>query len=852
MINKKILKVGVFGVALLSILSTFKSRVNAQSLICDEISDDNIKYVNVSMWDINPERYNAMMRGIYPEEYYPINIPDREKIDKKHMLFGSTEGMCVGGIQNGFVGPNINRTCSGILQNLANKKLVNGNLVINSEYTNGSSFFPSGSVRNDVYVDVIQDWKFPFLKESNGYYSFNSDSLHVKRDYASKKFILHKGSRNGFYPFNNCEDNTFEKTNKNLYFTAKFEIPFYMNKDGKIKNSLTGQLEDMKFNFSGDDDVWIYVDDDLAVDLGGLHCKQTGNINFAKNQVIYSQIYNKDSNADRNQVVTEAFENGRLAEGKHMLRVFYMERAGGESNLFVNFNLQSSGVKVNHIEKDTNKILESELISGNIGTSVTTSAKEFENHILVQKPDKETFNLTEDLQTVDYYYDKNQNVKAKYIDILDKHELAPEENQKLFPGSEYKTNSKEIENYVLVKDTGNTSGKVENNDIEVTYFYQYNKALARANYIDKKTNENIYKEEKIGLEGEIKTFEEKVLDGYELVEKPEKNEVKLEKNEQEINYYYKKKGEIEVNYKDKTTEQNLAIEQKNGLEDDKVKTEEKQFEGYVLFEKPEIEEYIITREKQVVNYWYLHQSNIKINYIDKDTNEKLDEKEDIVKEGTLYKTEEKSFENYKLVEKPESEDYLIGKDDITVNYYYQKLKFNLKIDMNLVQAIINSHFYRLKGKVGKVEAEIKEANPNSKVKITYNVKVTNDLERVGGGKVRVQLPDGYIAMQEDNLNWTVNDKEVYLDIEKLNPGESVEYELVLTKNSDKDICEIVKNKVTVESNGIEETNLDDNEASNDLVIFPRTGIKKIAMFSMMVITGISLALHCFIKRIITK
>jgi fibro-slime domain-containing protein len=238
------------------------------------------------MWDINPERYNAMMRGIYPEEYYPINIPDREKIDKKYMLFGSTEGMCVGGIQNGFVGPNINRTCSGILQNLANKKLVNGNLVINSEYTNGSSFFPSGSVRNDVYVDVIQDWKFPFLKESNGYYSFNSDSLHVKRDYASKKFTLHKGSRNGFYPFNNCEDNTFEKTNKNLYFTAKFEIPFYMNKDGKIKNSLTGQLEDMKFNFSGDDDVWIYVDDDLAVDLGGLHCKQTGNINFAKKQVI--------------------------------------------------------------------------------------------------------------------------------------------------------------------------------------------------------------------------------------------------------------------------------------------------------------------------------------------------------------------------------------------------------------------------------------------------------------------------------------------------------------------------------------------------------------------------------------
>ena len=93
--------------------------------------------------------------------------------------------------------------------------------------------------------EYLSNWKFPFLKEENGYYSFNSDEYHVERDYNSKKFNLHKGARNGFYPFNTCQQNTFENKNKDLYFTAKFEIPFIMTEDGKIRNTKTGKLEDM-------------------------------------------------------------------------------------------------------------------------------------------------------------------------------------------------------------------------------------------------------------------------------------------------------------------------------------------------------------------------------------------------------------------------------------------------------------------------------------------------------------------------------------------------------------------------------------------------------------------------------
>ena len=112
----------------------------------------------------------------------------------------------------------------------------------------------------------------------------------------------------------------------------------------------------MIFNFSGDDDVWVYVDDKLVLDLGGAHTQLKGNINFAKNSVWYELVASADQRSNKKDVVKKAFLNG-LPQGKHILKVFYMERAGGESNLKVTFNLQSSGVKIRHIDKETNKIL---------------------------------------------------------------------------------------------------------------------------------------------------------------------------------------------------------------------------------------------------------------------------------------------------------------------------------------------------------------------------------------------------------------------------------------------------------------------------------------------------------------
>ena len=103
-------KIGKSIVALSTIMSLLTiggSKVSASIGSCEPLTEDEVKYVNVTMTDINPERYNAAMRGMQPEEYYSKSMEERDNIDKKSMLFGQTEGMTIGGFQNGFIGNNV-------------------------------------------------------------------------------------------------------------------------------------------------------------------------------------------------------------------------------------------------------------------------------------------------------------------------------------------------------------------------------------------------------------------------------------------------------------------------------------------------------------------------------------------------------------------------------------------------------------------------------------------------------------------------------------------------------------------------------------------------------------------------
>ena len=786
----------VIGFSIISILAmSFISVFNTSKVYATDrkISEDEVMYVNSTFVDINGEGYNAMIRNMGPDEYYDSDINTRGSIDNRGLMFGSTDGLTIGGIANGFTSTlnPIPDGTDGVMQYLAEDTLENGNLKIRGEWNNGTTLFPTneGDASKWEYDEILKNWKFPFLKGENGYYSFNSNYYHVSRNYGTKTFELHEGDKTGFYPFNSCNDDMSVYENKNMYFTVRMDIPFTMTEDGKILNEKTGQKEDLVFNFSGDDDVWIFIDNKKVVDLGGNHPMQTGNLNLAKNEVYYSAIYDRATGSDRlNQTVNIAniFGGGLLSEGEHILHLFYMERAGGVSNLMATFNLQKAEIKVNHIDRASGKVLDTEITSGNVGDTITTSAKEFSGYSVVEKPDNETIAYKYGKQEVNYYYDKVYNLSVNYIDVISNEKIAPTKNLEIARGGSYDEKPIDIVDYELVGDSGNTSGTDINSNVEVEFYYKYNKGKAIANYIDKVKNENLDQKSKSGCEGDKVTFEELQFDNFRLVEKPESNDV------------------------------------------------------------------LLTKKEQVLNYYYIHSNKITVKYIDEASGEELDKIEEVLDEGTKYNTSAKEFEDYELTRKPDNEEYTMGREDIEVTYYYKKLYFNLKAEKMVMWATVNDHYYDIWRKNGKVEAEIREANENSTVKIVYKIKVTNDQNRTGSGRIIETLPEGYSANQEDNYGWDINGKNSIYNVVDLKPGETREYDFVIVKTSNSDICGTVSNKVKLVSDKYQETTLDDNEAQSDLVIIPRTGGRKviasIIVTILIVISGLGIKVYAKYKK----
>lgn len=761
--KKQMLATSMIGVSLLAFLAS-PNNVKAGQANCTEIQDNDVRYVNSTFADINPEYYNQMLRGISPEEYYGLGTDSKKsEYDEKSILFGSTEGRVRGGFQNGYISAGKAYYDNGVLQGLAKDKLVNGNLEIVEKYNNKQTMFPtSGETGGDKpYNEILSNWKFPFKKDSDGYFYFDSDKLHVARDYQNKTFKLHDGDKGGFYPFNNCNDTT-----KNLFFTARFDIPFLMTSDGKVKNSKTKQMEDMVFNFSGDDDVWVFVDNDMVLDIGGTHCRMSASINFAKNETNISSILQPDGVSNKKDVTSVAFKNGKLEQGEHVLKVFYMERAGGVSNLLTRFNLQSSGLEAKYVDKKTNKILDKNTFSGPVGESVSVSEKTFPGYTLVEKPDKLDYTLNENLQSVTFYYLKNSTITAKYVDEISKAEISDPVVLNLKEGDNYSTDKKDIKDYTFDRVEGEVKGTAGREDKSITYYYKYN-CYIKANYIDQKTGNILGTEEAQGVEGTYNKFETKRFPNFKCVKMPSGN-------------------------------------------------------GNIKF----------TKKDQTVEFYYVYFGTITTNYIVKETGYKLSQNIRGDVEDTKITTKSMDFDGYKLIEKPEKEEYSIGREPIVVNYYYKKLLFNLKVDMNLDKCVVNQNYFKLKGKIGKVETKISEANKNSDCKIYYTVKVSNTEDRTGSGKLVEKIPANFKMLPEENPDWTIDGNQASIDIKDIEESETREYKIVLTKNDGVDIAQTISNNVEITNGSFEETNLNDNKDKNDLVITPRTGILNKKAFSI--------------------
>ena len=246
---------------------------------------------------------------------------------------------------------------------------------------------------------------------NDGYYVYDSDVNYAFYDTssanASKNFAVYETGEGtpGFFPFIK-QPNSKGLVSELHYFGLTMEAAFIQPLNGTVKNN-SGTALPMVFDFSGDDDVWVFIDGDLALDLGGIHGTAIGSINFNTGVVT---INNPGTTVSSNQVVTKTFSqifsgsstqinsNGRFYDGTaHTIKLFYLERGNDASNCKIKFNLPV-------IEKNSINI--SKKVS-NINTAIPNDT-EYQFRLYTKEPTASTYTLMSPGTT--YYIYENDNL----------------------------------------------------------------------------------------------------------------------------------------------------------------------------------------------------------------------------------------------------------------------------------------------------------------------------------------------------------------------------------------------------------------------------------------------------------
>mgnify|MGYP005857436877 CR=1 FL=1 len=266
----------------------------------------------------------------------------------------------------------------------------------------------AGTNNNDEKEKVAQYW----------YYDSNETSLYLKKDTNEKDgYYLDSvtgdeknRSRNlntessptgtyGFFPFNQYAGNHVNQYNYG--YGAKLQFDFTLTEDGKVVVGKNGDKTDKKvpirFFFSGDDDVWVFIDDQLVLDVGGARAKAEGLLEFGedkssgKNTVTSYVSKIKDSNnqnydplgSDPKRVTfrgtsyefkwksNEKNQMTLTKNTKHTLTMYYMERGMWESNMAVAFNFPD------HNELQVEKQVDATEVRGKLQPYFTNSNLQF-------------------------------------------------------------------------------------------------------------------------------------------------------------------------------------------------------------------------------------------------------------------------------------------------------------------------------------------------------------------------------------------------------------------------------------------------------------------------------------------
>lgn len=144
-----------------------------------------------------------------------------------------------------------------------------------------------------------------------------------------------KDGQSSFQEYNSVGDAA-----TNYFFGLRTDIEFFLPNDGGSTDeygnygNISTRGEHMIFDFHGDDDVWVFIDGELVLDIGGMHGVMFGQIDFSTGTVVAGK--------DGGDTVTQSFEQilgHNITEGTHTMSIYYMERGSSQSNCAIYFNI---------------------------------------------------------------------------------------------------------------------------------------------------------------------------------------------------------------------------------------------------------------------------------------------------------------------------------------------------------------------------------------------------------------------------------------------------------------------------------------------------------------------------------
>lgn len=301
-----------------------------------------------------------------------------------------------------------NRTFQGLVESKTSDGTGNGLPLLRTKNstTNASvdphfdkDFLQGKNAFNTVLGKVYEDVSFPlkqkaiFAQDPNRpadndpegkakywYYDSNETSLYLKQGSARQSYYLagdgiNEASHNrdagnktdnmgyGFFPFN--ETVTGSASQYNYGFGAKLQFDFTLTENGKVivRTDSSGQNIEVpiKFFFSGDDDVWVYIDGELMLDVGGAHGKASGLLEFGANNTVTPYVSSNKNTNTSDPMVYKGYQSGETTktvnyngqpitfnkkgttktlkdQSTHTLTMYYMERGMWESNMALAFN----------------------------------------------------------------------------------------------------------------------------------------------------------------------------------------------------------------------------------------------------------------------------------------------------------------------------------------------------------------------------------------------------------------------------------------------------------------------------------------------------------------------------------